>query len=416
MNTKSQAHQLQTFLSCYTNLWNDEIMNEYPQSIAHYSKEWIETLDDLDASELYAVDCKLIPNKIANSSFALFISTLKELSSLPMIEEFPEVPLEDWAFNGVKKKKRHEIQKIVPILKKLKDTINYEYVVDIGGGVGHLSRVLSHYHSIPSISVDRDSQFQKNGIERLKKYRKIEGSRDVRFVHLNCGEKGNGEILKSIFKPSALTLGLHTCGALAIEVIQNSIDYQTMGLLNFGCCYHRLTPERDFPLSTFYKNNNFFKLNLFGLSLATRSHAEMSFFDYQTKERVKYYRYALHLFLMKHFNNKFFTDVGECQIRIYWGSFSHYIKNKLDELNLTHSFEEHDFTQFYEDPIIQKKLRVMWLCNIIRWQLGRALEVYLLLDRVEYLKEQGLDVKIEQYFNEVLSPRNIGILATLPTL
>jgi hypothetical protein len=195
--------------------------------------------------------------------------------------------------------------------------------------------------------------------------------------------------------------------------MKNSIDHHTLGLLNFGCCYHRLNPDQDFPLSSFYKDNHFFKLNLFGLSLATRSHAEISFLDYQTKERVKYYRYALHLFLMKHFNNKYFTDVGECQIRIYWEPFSHYIKNKLDELKLSHSFGDDDFNLFYEDPIIQKELRVMWLCNIIRWQLGRALEVYLLLDRAEYLKEQGFEVKIEQYFNEVISPRNIGILAIL---
>jgi hypothetical protein len=53
----------------------------------------------------------------------------------------------------------------------------------------------------------------------------------------------------------------------------------------------------------------------------------------------------------------------------------------------------------------------MWLCNIIRWQLGRALEVYLLLDRCLYLEEQGFRVQIEQYFQETLSPRNIGILA-----
>lgn len=412
MNTKSQADQLQTFLCRYTNMWNDEIMNDYPQSLAHYPKDWIEMLDAMSPAELHAIDCKQIPNSIQGSSFAQFVSTLKELSFLPSIEVFPEIPLEDWAFNGVKKKKRHEIQKIVPLLKKLKDSINYEYVVDIGGGVGHLSRVLSHYHSIPSISLDRDHQFQKIGIERLKKYRKIEGSRDVRFVHLIFGEKGNSELLKSIFKPSALALGLHTCGALALEVMQNSIDHHTLGLLNFGCCYHRLNPSIDFPLSLFYKNNNFFKLNLFGLSLATRSHAEISFLDYQTKERVKYYRYALHIFLMKHFNSKYFTDVGECQIRVYWEPFSHYIKNKLQQLNLVHHFKDEDFNQFYEDLSTQKELRVMWLCNIIRWQLGRALEVYLLLDRSEYLKEQGYEVKIEQYFNEAISPRNIGILAT----
>ena len=51
----------------------------------------------------------------------------------------------------------------------------------------------------------------------------------------------------------------------------------------------------------------------------------------------------------------------------------------------------------------------MFLCNIIRWQLGRALEVYLLLDRCLYLEEKGYQVSCLQFFDEEISPRNIGI-------
>lgn len=413
MNMKSQAQELQTYLSQYTLMWNDEIMNDYPESISKYPRDWLNLLDNLSESELYAVDCKQVVEKIKDSTLEKFMNQAIELSKLPVIKEVPEIPLEDWAFNGVKKKKRHEIQKIVPVLKNIKDIKNFEYVVDIGGGVGHLSRVLSHYHCIPSISLDRDPHFQKIGFERLSKYRKIEGSRDVRFVNIAFGEKADEENLKNIFMPKAFSLGLHTCGPLSNVVIQKSIDYKITGLLNFGCCYHRLNPETDYPLSNYYKENHFLKFNLFSLCLATRSHAEMSFSDYRTKERVKSYRYALHLFLMTYFNNKFCTEVGECHVRTYWEPFANYIKNKLTELNIEHTFTDEDFNLFYEDPKIQKKLRVMWLCNIIRWQLGRVLEVYLLLDRCLYLEEQGFEVKIEQYFQEALSPRNIGILALL---
>lgn len=416
MDIKSQARHLRDFIDRYTLMWNDEIMNEYPESIASYPRDWIELLDSLSSDELYAVDCKIITEKIKHSSFAAFMQEAIELSRLPIIPESPEIPLEDWAFNGVKKKKRHEIQKIVPRLKAIKDENQFEYVVDIGGGVGHLSRVLSHYHSIPSISLDRDPLFQKIGEERLHKYRRLEGSSDVKFVNLTFGLQDQQEKLKDIFKPESFSLGLHTCGPLANILIQNSIDFKTKGLLSFGCCYHRLNPQTDFPLSNFYKENQFPKLNLFALSLATRSHAEMSRDDYNTKERVKYYRYALHLFLMKHFNNKYFTDVGECHIRTYWEPFAGYIRSKLSELKLEHNFSDEFFNNFYNDSNLQKELRVMWLCNLIRWQLGRVLEIYLLLDRCFYLEEHGYVVKIEQYFKEALSPRNVGILALLKKL
>ena len=47
-----------------------------------------------------------------------------------------------------------------------------------------------------------------------------------------------------------------------------------------------------------------------------------------------------------------------------------------------------------------------------RWQFGRALEVYILLDRALNLMEKGMKVSMATYFDESLSPRNIGILAT----
>ena len=51
------------------------------------------------------------------------------------------------------------------------------------------------------------------------------------------------------------------------------------------------------------------------------------------------------------------------------------------------------------------------MANLIRWQFGRALELIILLDRCHRLEELGFTTEIKSYFNERLSPRNIGILA-----
>lgn len=411
MNFKSHALSLAEFALQYSPLWSVEIMNEYPESINDYPREWIDLLSSLTEQELFDVDCKRPVEKLKSTDFEAFMQSIKNLSDIPKIPDMPELPLEDWAFQGVKKKKRHEIQKIVPVLKKVRDDKKFDYVVDIGGGVGHLSRVLSHYHSIPSISIDQNTEFQEIGKERLKKYRKIEGAKDVTFMNLTFGSDENKTDLKKVFHEHSLSLGLHTCGALANTLIQTTIDYQTMGLLSFGCCYHRLIPGVEFPMSTYYKEKKLPVLNLYGLSLATRSHAEMSLDTYKTKERVKNYRYALHLFLMRHYDNKYFTEVGECHLSTYWKPFHIYISEKLKELRLEHNFTDEYFDNFFESPEIQKELKVMFICNIIRWQLGRALEIYLQVDRCIYLEENGFEVRLEQYFQESLSPRNLGILA-----
>lgn len=386
-------------------------MNEFPETIGDYPEEWIHLLDSLSERELFDVDCKRDIPALAGSSFREFVQTIKELSDIPKITPSPELPLEMWAFHGVKKKKKHEIQKIVPVLKKIRDQRPFDYVVDIGGGVGHLSRVLSHYHQIPSISIDQNTEFQEIGKERLKKFRKLGGAEDVTFMNLTFGKTSDEDKIRSVFHNKSMSLGLHTCGSLANKLIQNTIDHRSMGLLNFSCCYYRMNPEIDFPLSQFYQDNHFTKLNLFGLSLATRSHAPMKFETYQTKERVKYYRYALHLFLLEHYSNKYATDVGECPIQTYWRPFHEYIRGRLSELKIAHDFSDSYFDEYYKRSDVQKNLRVMFLCNIIRWQLGRVLEIYLQLDRCLYLEEKGYAVMLEQYFDEELSPRNLGILA-----
>lgn len=386
-------------------------MNEYPQSLADYPKEWIELLDNLSPDDLFDIDSKKIPKSIIGTSFHHFMQTLLDLTRVEEITDTPEHALEKWAFHGVKKKKYHEIQKIIPVLKTLFTNKKFDYVVDIGGGVGHLSRVLSHYHQIPSVSLDQNADFQKIGIERLKKFRKLPGAAEVEFINHTFGEKNDEQILNKIFGKGSLSLGLHTCGALAVTLINETIKNQTSGLLNFGCCYFRMNPECDFPLSNFYKNNHFFKMNLYAFTLATRSHAETDRQTYDTKERVKNYRNGLHLLLSEKFGNPFFCAVGECPIQVYSLPFSTYALMKLKELNLDHELSADEIDTFYLSESIQRELRVMFLCNIIRWQLGRALEVFLQIDRCLYLEEQGLDVKLKQYFTETLSPRNLGILA-----
>ncbi len=412
MNFKSQAQKLQDFLEIHTDMWSVEIMNEYPRTIAFYPKDWLETLDNLTPQELFDIDCKRVPERIIGTSFHQFMLNLIEMTQIESVTHLENLQLESWAYQGIKKKKRHEIDKIAPILKKLFEEKKFANIVDVGGGVGHLSRVIAHYLNIPATSLDQNSEFQKIGLARLKKFRRLPDAREVTFINHTFGEDDDDDDdLRKVFNEKSLGLGLHTCGPLAVNLINKTIDHNASGLLSFGCCYFRMNPDRDFPLSFFYKKNHFLRMNLFALSLATRSHAETSWETYATKERVKYYRYGLHLLLKEKFGNDYFCAVGECSIQVYTLPFSVYALEKLKELNIIHELTSNELMDYFESASIQRQLRVMFLCNIIRWQLGRALEVYLLTDRCLYLEEKGYDVDLKQYFIESLSPRNLGILA-----
>ncbi len=410
MNFKSQAIELHNFLLEYYPIWGQEIMDEYPKTIKDYPSPWIEELNQLNQEELFLIDSKQSFNKIKSKDFILFLERIQKITNISKIEETPELALEDWAYTGVKLKKRHEIQKIVPKIKNIFENNMITHINDIGGGVGHLSRILAHYHFIPTFSIDQNKTFQEIGEKRMKQFRKIPDAAKVTFINMKFGEDQHTQ---QVFTPESFSIGLHTCGNLAIKLLETNIEKKTMGLLSFGCCYHLIKRDSQFFLSDYYLKNNFLKLNLYGLSLATRSHAETNFANYLKKEKVKNYRYGFHLFMMKHFNRTDLLDIGECPLHTYDKPVSHYIMTKLATCNIIHSFDHNYIEQFFNSPEIQKELRTMFLCNIIRWQIGRVLEVFLLIDRCLFLEENGYDVKLEQYFKEALSPRNLGILGVL---
>lgn len=289
-------------------------------------------------------------------------------------------------------------------------------VVDIGGGVGQLARVLSLYHKIPVTTIDRDPHLQHLGRKRLAKYPKPEGHARLEFVETSFESqklKSSPDLLKK-FTPNTVILGLHTCGPLAIEHAVVGLESPGMGFLNFACCYNKLDCERDTNLSAHAKKAGLV-LNNYALTLATRGHADMTLQEYRFKRRVKSYRYVLQLLAGEWGLNSNLKSVGSALPGTYNGEFSDYALEKLSFANVEHSLSKKNLDDFYKRDDIQNAFNTMFLANLIRWQLGRVIELHLLLDRALWIEEKGHRVSLKQYFDENLSPRNIGLLVLKET-
>lgn len=401
--------ELEELLLPFEQFYSEEILNRYPDSLNYIDPQYIEELLCLDDLELFEFDCRRPVEKLKGTMTQKLIDRIKILTEIPPIEDLPEIELEDWAFTGVKFKKRHEIQKIASILKELNHNHSFKQIVDIGGGVGHLARTLAHYHGIETYSLDTNKTFQDQGMKRASRFRKLSTAKPLHFLNLTFGDAKDELKLKEIITPESLIVGLHTCGNLANDVIKTSLKYKTFGLLSFGCCYHKMNPKTDFPISTNYKNEHL-KLSIYAMTLATRAHGEITINDYVTKQIVKHFRYILHFWLFHKENKKDVFDVGENNIRDYHGKFSSYAIPKLKNLNLTPPSAD-ELDQFFGDEAATPLMKKLFIANLLRWQLGRALEVYILLDRALFLLENGYQVKLQTYFIESVSPRNLGILA-----
>jgi hypothetical protein len=107
------------------------------------------------------------------------------------------------------------------------------------------------------------------------------------------------------------------------------------------------------------------------------------------------------------------VTLGNSSPKLYDESFGFYVHEQLKRIKVKprHTIEE--LNAWYSNPELMILIDKMLAAGLIRNALGRVMELYLLLDRAIYLEEQGYSVKVQEFFNEEVSPRNIGITAIL---
>lgn len=409
----------------YKDLWEREVLYDYPHGLNAYPLEWMSYLKTLNDEQIMEFD----QDKQVHGAPESLVALLQGLSAIENNLPFyynktihpKNYPHE--VFFKVTKKKKHEITILAPFIELLKTELHFKSVLDIGGGQGFLSRFLAKFLHLECLCIDRDSDLQKWGKKKLEKDSFWSSMSPIHFINHEFGPKTG--MPYSLFKKEQLSVGLHTCGPLAIEHIKafaghnaKNPDDQHCALLNFGCCYNRLNSQTDFPLSKYGQKGPIHSLEKFALSLASRSHSAMTDKDFHLKYQVKKYRYAFHLLLQHLLKiNDVPTSVGDCTPKQYHQSFGHYAHGRLLYLDL-HDLKTGGngssldfFDQFYMSSLTQQKIKEMFLANCLRWKFGRSLEILILLDRALYLEEQDFIVRLEQFFDPVISPRNIALIA-----
>lgn len=408
MNHQNRYLSLVEFLLPYEPFWQQEVLNNYPETIEAYPSEWLELLDSKTDEELHQIDGRSNPESIKGSTLAEFINKAQDLVSWPK-ETYSPTPLPSWAYMKVKEKKKHEIDCLREVILPLKEKAGFTKMADIGGGVGNLSRIMAHYHGLPTTCLDMNEDFLEKGLKRKSKYPLPKNAATLDFEKFKFGFD-TGALVEKHFATDSLTLGLHTCGPLALEHIRSFHKHKGKAMLNFGCCYSKLDPSLETNISAFATEHPL-EFTVHGLTLATRSHSTMTLEEFKLKKRVKSFRYSLHLFLKEVLGHTEFATIGEANPSVYWGSFSDYALLKIKALGEEKLPTPIELDEFYKNSNIQIQVRRMFLANIIRWQLGRAVEFVIILDRCLFLKEHGHSVELLQVFNEELSPRNLGILS-----
>lgn len=410
---KDHFLEISEFLSPYHDWYTEEPLLHYPQHISKYPQSWINYLKNLfsqeDAFFRFTGNGELnlaLSDNNCPEDFKYYIQRIVQLRQVPKRERLENPKLPGLRLEGITHKKLHEINQIFDFL--MQEFSEDICPVDLCSGKGHLSFLMGHEKGIKTLNIDFDSELQYAGELRNTKYFSSHFGFDENPVSFKTLDLRS--LNSKILKEHDPILGLHTCGGLSKLIFEKSVESNAPNILNFGCCYYKMIPS-DYQISTLGQEMGLIN-HLHTLSLATRSHGRMSANTFKMNNNVKFHRYIFQLLLNKEFNHDMKTVLKSSKASLYRGSFSEYASVQFKRLKIEHNFSEKDLNDFYHDSTNQEIVVEMLCANAIRNLLGRILELYLILDRGLYLEERGYKVLVQEFFDEDLSPRNLGIFAT----
>ncbi|RZC33283.1 RRNAD1, partial [Asbolus verrucosus] len=330
-------------------------------------------------------------------------------------------------WKNVKAKKRHEILIMSKICYQSANATNCFYIVDIGSGLGHLSRILNYGYGFKVCTIEAqellshqakklDHEFEKI-LE--KKYRGCLNYH--RTVHINEKIQSNITveeflmIIKNAFNIDHDDfkfgiVGLHPCGDLGATLLKLYNKCSKARYINIvGCCYMKLSTAsteltQGFPLSQLCK------INKYQLSYHSREIACHAIENYIEKLlKGEFWRLQIHTYravLEKLITNKY-PDYHHCALNNVKYTedltFVNYCKKAVKKLKIT----------FPEDQLSNEeieKLLLQWKKVVVFYSLrllfAPLIETIIHFDRFLYVEELKSDSTVTPVFDSRISPRN----------
>lgn len=408
VNAKERFHLINEFLKKYYLLWQPPLLACYPEPLKHLPKEWVQYVKNTSEENLFRISnykCtgKALPIDVPKD-LNLILNEIRDLIDFPFYHHDQNLletdPIYKQQINRLNLKKSHELRNLGPLIKDFSDDINAKQLVEIGGGKGFLSLAASACradHIVIDLAEDLLGKCQSyfDRWARKKNLKCIVKKIDSANFQLDCG-----------IPQDSLMAGLHLCGNLSIYFLNSVVNHQNFGVVSLGCCYHRLE-DGDQNLSGLGE----FHLGASEYRLALAPYHYKCIETYRNNVIKNIYRYGL--FCIFHKVNGLIPKMGELNDFEYPRDatdidFETFLKLNSAKFLLPISLSE--ALQMFQEEFIQMA-KDMETYEFIRRMFSRVIESYLILDRLLFLEQKGMQGNIVQLFDGRISPRNLGIIA-----
>jgi len=312
----------------------------------------------------------------------------------------------------VKPKKQHEMCRLARLIDSVGESQEFERVLDIGAGVGHLSRYLSYNYKLQVACVDGDGQLTGSAKKFDQELEATVAKLRSRNESTQMGESLSGPVhVTAVLAPEmdlpkfhALLadkfqlgvgadlryglVGLHTCGDLGPTILHLfNQDGGAGAVVSVGCCYMRL--KEHYPMSRYLKAFEWGGLSYVSEELAC--HAIETYTERlaqpgeNEKLKVHCYRAVLEHLLVTTRSPKYQHTILKTVSKAHTLPFPVYVERATQKLVAEaglQPFTEEELTC----PEVEKRLARWWevvTFYSLRLAMAPVIETVILLDRYQ---------------------------------
>lgn len=271
-------------------------------------------------------------------------------------------------------------------------------VVEWCSGKAHLGRIIARSHQQQVCSLELDLALCHAG-QRLADHQAVA----VELIHHN------------VLKPLPMQargvqrahIGLHACGELHVALLKTATSERSQQIAISPCCYHKMAEDHYSPLSVQAQQAQL-SLSKEDIHLAQEETVTAGNRVQKLRKKEQVWRLAFDLLQKEQQGSTSYKAIPSVPKTIFAQEFKQFCEWAAQSFNLPLA-PNIDYKKYL---ILgeQRRNQVVKL-DLVRQLFRRPLELWLALDRVLFLEEQGYRVSFCEFCERKVTPRNLLIYA-----
>jgi hypothetical protein len=365
--------------------------------------EYLRSLSYEQAVALQANDDALLD---ALSGYLPIVAELRELINLPKVPTIEKFAYHPALINEIPGRKLAQIDAFLSTVEN-----NGQPIIDWCSGKGHLARLAASRLLVDGDVKITGLEFNQHLVDAGNAFAQKQHL-PVTIHHIDV----MSDDVDGFLNDQIQILALHACGDLHLQLLRKATEHRCSSVSLSPCCFHLIADEVYQPISQLAQSqlekNQAPQLSKDMLRTAVQQTVTAPQYVRDQRETLQAWRLGFDLLQRDLFQSPDYLPLPTLPASLVKGSFGDFCHHVAELKNLRLATDV-DFS-FWEQAGKQHFVEVAKL-DIARLAFRRAMEVWLIMDRAQFLLEHDYHVSVSQFCEQGLTPRNLLIQAVVAT-